>query len=313
MPTHCNIYFFYDINDLKYSWERDWLKNDLFADTEDVTYSWKHINSIDDVADAAADAKIIFIINKQTLHKIDSFKRDFMLIHLSDEYLNDYLCMYKSPYCKHVFRNYLLENDDDDTPRDNVTYIPLGYKQGMFATTSAEECKLNTDRKYTWSFVGAANKSNRMNVLKNLYARVDNCFNHIISGWNSANSINADKYSIILKDTWIVPCLRGNINVDTFRLIEALECGCIPIVVKKNRHFRHNKEEYYTHLFDEEHPIPTINNDSELVPCVLNILENKEDIRKTIMTWYAAYKAKLIEKIKNIIAPPELELIIGEE
>jgi hypothetical protein len=100
-------------------------------------------------------------------------------------------------------------------------------------------------------------------------------------------------------------------TLDT-RLIEALECGCIPIVLRKNINFRHNRENYYEHLFGEKHPIPTIENDAELVSCILNIMENKEDIRDTIMTWYATYKAKLVEKIKIIIAQP-LTLIISNE
>jgi len=86
--------------------------------------------------------------------------QDFILIHLSDEYLSEdsNRDLYKSHHCKHVFRNYILENEETNI-HDNITYIPLGYKQGMFDKITTNDCRENDVRKYTWSFVGDANKN----------------------------------------------------------------------------------------------------------------------------------------------------------
>jgi hypothetical protein len=39
-------------------------------------------------------------------------------------------------------------------------------------------------------------------------------------------------------DSVFVPCIGGN-NAETFRLYEALECGCIPVLVNDNPYFNY--------------------------------------------------------------------------
>jgi hypothetical protein len=50
-------------------------------------------------------------------------------------------------------------------------------------------------------------------------------------GWNSAKALKGDAYISMLLNTVFVPCPDG-VNAETFRFYEALECGCIPLLVR---------------------------------------------------------------------------------
>ena len=49
--------------------------------------------------------------------------------------------------------------------------------------------------------------------------------------------IKSDEYSEILSSTIFLPCPNGTVHPESYRLYEALECGCIPIVENSYRYF----------------------------------------------------------------------------
>ena len=51
------------------------------------------------------------------------------------------------------------------------------------------------------------------------------------SGWNDPSGVPRDAYLYGMLNSIFVPCPTG-MNPETFRMYEALECGCIPIVLK---------------------------------------------------------------------------------
>ena len=99
--------------------------------------------------------------------------------------------------------------------------------------------------------------------------------------------------SKILSSTEFLPCPNGFVHPETYRLYEALECGCIPIV--------ENAYKYYDRLFPGN-PFLKIDKWKESLPMLQNWstkqISNK---REECIRWWNEYKFQTQEFIKNQI------------
>ena len=55
-------------------------------------------------------------------------------------------------------------------------------------------------------------------------------FAHYTSGWLSNDMLTVEQVCEVYAKTQVVPCPMGNINPDSFRIMEALENGSIPVL-----------------------------------------------------------------------------------
>ena len=94
----------------------------------------------------------------------------------------------------------------------------------------------------------------------------------------------------ILSDTEFIPCPNGFVHPETYRLYEALECGCIPIV--------ENAYKYYDRLYPQN---PFLKVDKWMDAKLL--IENWDDKkikkkREECKKWWNEHKNKIQESIK---------------
>ena len=99
--------------------------------------------------------------------------------------------------------------------------------------------------------------------------------------------------SNVFSSTEFVPCPNGFFHPETYRLYEALECGCVPIV--------ENAYKYYERLFPNN---PFIKVDKWIE--AKSVIKNWEDDQikkkqKECKTWWDGYKINLQKLIKNKI------------
>ena len=188
---------------------------------------------IDEDSPAPTDCPIVVVQRPhgpaiaKILRKWDAQGAKFFLLHLSDELGEDPIDMYELDGCVKVMRMYLRE----DIPcAEKVLTIPLGYHW-----TLAEGSKVPMThtprlpfREHVWSFHGTD-----WNGRKELLAALKE-IPHVAEfydGWNSAAALKGDAYTTMLLNTIFVPCPDG-VNSETFRFYEALECGCVPLLVR---------------------------------------------------------------------------------
>ena len=88
-------------------------------------------------------------------------------------------------------------------------------------------------------------------------------FLHVTEKFMSDNSIPSMKAKEIYMGSWFAPCPFGYINPDTFRIMEVLEAGCIPIVQKMPF------IDYYKYIFGD-HPFIVIKNWKEINKIISN-------------------------------------------
>lgn len=141
-----------------------------------------------------------------------------VLIHLSDEWLS-----YPTEHYGQVdvvFRTYWRPG-----VMRRSRFIPLGYPSGMQAT--AEPPPISS-RHHLWAFAGEV-KQRRQRMLTAV-RRLGPGFEHLTSKWEDEKALSKADYAQMLANTVFAPCPTGNHSPESFRLYEALEAGCIPIV-----------------------------------------------------------------------------------
>ncbi len=269
-----------------HAWESDWIRS-LLADQiagEKVDMTWSH----------TADPMIV-VDNRLVPEKVFYYREAFekgcriILVHLSDEAFKDDLGAYK--YCDAVIRCYWSERLASDS---NIAFLPLGYKAGFAA--AAHTPKRAAERKYLWSFAGDNKKLTRGPMLEAL-GTLPNGYTHLTSGFGAADALSTPMYRALLDDTIFAACPSGWSNLETFRVYEALEAGCIPII-ERRAHF-----DYFTNLLGP-HPMPTIYDWTEGAAVIgqLQAANDVERVRHTCGVWWADYKPKLVSILSEVIS-----------
>ena len=166
-----------------------------------------------------------------------------------------------------------------------VSCLPIGYKSGTFFKKEIVE------RKYKWAFLGTPHKSSRHDLLFQ-FSDIEPSFSHKTKKFNN-KILEVSEMSEILTSTKFIPCPNGFVHPETYRLYEALECGCIPIV--------ENTYKYYERLFPNN-PFIKIDRWIEAKPVIREwgddqIKQKREECR----TWWSQYKDQLQEFIINKI------------
>ena len=131
-------------------------------------------------------------------------------------------------------------------------------------------------------------------------------YTNINKSWQSSDSLSVSEYKKILKQSVFAPCPRGNRSVDSFRLYEALECGCIPII---------EKDPYWKNLLGD-HPLIECPPSWEGVGKDMSVLLQDKlflaEHSKKVFEWWQNHKAALKDSIELICAtpkdPPRLEM-----
>jgi hypothetical protein len=234
-------------------------------------------------------------VSDEFLSYLNSFKEksyNFYLLHFSNENLSHDTTYYS--LANHVFRNYY----DPNIKQNNVTFIPLGVKSGFLCE---ENEKNEINKEFNFTFIGQP-KSDRFDLL-NIIENDNRNFIHKTNSWNCSTSLSQEECKVIYKKTKFVPCPMGWVHPDSFRVMECLESGSIPVIKK------YNNENFLLPTFGEN-PIPVLNSWGE----INNLLEmNYFEIYDKVMGWYKNFKDGLKNKIYNIINNEENNNIIVYE
>ncbi|WP_439883025.1 glycosyltransferase [Pontibacter sp. MBLB2868] len=237
--------------------------------------------------------KILIYISDEADHSVEHLKDDYFII----------------------FKSYL--NEFSDRKGSSIFPFPLGYVNGF----KADQKKLILSRKYNLFFSGNLN-FNRYAFYKHftkLAFLPDNVFLRLILkdslrnvllkvlGTDFTSSVTKyyvkfnDKfrsglsiadYSTILADSKIVLCPKGYVSSQTFRLTEALSCGCIVITEKLPDNY------FYTGS-----PIIQVQSWREGLRLAENLLSNADELKRLHAESIGWWKERLSDRgIANYMA-----------
>ena len=241
--------------------------------------NFKLINSENDVK----NNDILIIVDSSIEKKFEFYSKlkkvcsKIFLIHLGDETgINNLNEIYES--FDFVWRSFCLNRFFNNR---KISCLPIGYKSGVQFYENSE------NKKYKWAFIGTPHRSSRHDILFQ-FSEIKPSFCHKTNRFNE-KIINTEQMSKILSSTDFIPCPNGFFHPETYRIYEALECECIPIV--------ENAFKYYDRLFPNN---PFIKVDKWIEAKNLikewnekRVLEKKNECK----IWWKNYKNQLKEEL----------------
>ena len=205
--------------------------------------------------------------------------KKIFLIHLGDEGGAEKKDLVY-PLCEHIWRTFSLPMFKNFK---NVTSIPIGYK--------CDPIKDNINilkRNYKWSFLGTTHGSSRYDLL-NKHKNITPNFINLTENFSGKKSMDTNDYYKILNNSIFAPIPHGYFHPETYRLYEALEAGCIPIIENPFQFFDN---------FLPNNPLLSVNSWEDSSTIIKKYLENKKDIeilRNKINDWWTQHKENLKE------------------
>ena len=215
-----------------------------------------------------------------TMYKTKGIK--YSVLHLSDEYGTEPIDYYKDAT---IIRNYWRGDLSE-----NVFVLPLGYHNGFESPMDNpyERTPQLPFRKNVWSFFGTgwANRTAILEPLKHFPHEL-----RLFDSWNDAKNLKEKEYISNLLDSIFVPCIQGN-NEETFRFYEALECGCIPILVE-------GPFTTYISQYIQIFPLKSWDQAPLLIDQLMNDKKSLEAYRYTLLQAYRAMKQTLKNEVRS--------------
>lgn len=283
--------------DFNVAYERDWLMT-LWGDITHVNLYTMGAN------DPPPDDCPIVLFQRPHVPAITRILRawsdagaTFRILHLSDEHVapehQDPLVAYTLKGCHSVLRNY-IRADIPEPAQDKVSVIPLGYRWSPRIADDmrvAEHTPQVPFREHHWSFFGT-NWNGRAEALAPLLECKLHGNYKLLENWNDPSGLTREEYLGAMLDSVFVPCPDGN-NPETFRFYEALQAGCIPLVVKTKRN------EAWFNWVSKHLPLITNTSWQECIRIMVSLLTKPETLeiyRGQVLKAWAEWKGLLREQ-----------------
>ena len=277
------------------AYEREWIE-ELMGKEQPLL-----VETISFDAPAPTDAPIVILQRPYSERYNALFMKwneqgaDFYVFHLSDEFSKDNLAFYTYPHCLGVVRIY-QRNDIPTETKKKVVVIPLGYHWTVAGGSDnpLDKTPRLPFRNVVWSFFGTAWQDRHLK-LKPLQEIQPHSL-RLVDTWESPEKLTRNQYIAILLDSIFVPCPPGN-NPETFRLYEALECGCIPLYVKSEG------DTAYIDWIQNELGLLPVSNWEEAKHLIQHFLREKEimeSYRNQLLIRWRTWKQRLGIEIQKI-------------
>ena len=234
-----------------------------------------HVLSLDGIDEAiviipcAYQYDIVGKINKE-LSKL----RKCIVIITSDEENKFPLHELQHPNMQ-IFATYPHETTAD------VTWLPIGYPPHI-------ESKTLEDKTVDMFYAGQVNHKDRSDMIEQF--KTQNMNGEMLISDGFAQGIDPKDYIKKTCQAKVIPCPKGNISYDSFRLYEALECGAVPIA---------QNPIFWKYLFTDE-PFPITEKKEQWKGYTQDAVDQYPVLNNKCQSWWIKEKQKIKEKLIGI-------------
>lgn len=271
------------------NWEGDWIRELLPVAAKRAHFDFRHHRLL---------ARNMYVVENKlngdhTGYYEEASRRgcNVVLLHFGDGAFRENRDAYA--HCVQVWRHHWSA---EMAAMPTVRYLPLGFKAGFArpgGTTPA------AGRPHLWGFAGDVNKTTRKAMLDAMRVLGPGA-EHLTDRWLSPDALPVQGYRAFMDSIVFAPCPKGFVSPDSFRLFEALEAGCIPIVERKGP----GLPDYYAAAFGP-HPIPTIDDWRE-APALIRAIQDggeTEALRLSCAAWWQEYRLRVRDEISAALPP----------
>jgi len=178
---------------------------------------------------------------------------------------------------------------------------PLGY--AINTRQTLKEIGL-LDKDLDWTFIGQNNHYRReklaleLSTLKGGYLQTTGGF---------SQGLDRKEYLTFLARAKAAPAPAGAVAVDSFRMYEALEAGCVPIADNLSP-LKSASDNYWNALFGSI-PFPTYVH-HELVPGLIKEVVQSPDLNNQVFAWWINKKHQFKEQLRSDLGLPATDMAV---
>ena len=205
---------------------------------------------------------------------------------------------------------FLMGDEENDFPIDKIEHknikiwvqnpprdLPDKYgKLGCGYPPAIHEYIELPDKKFNWFFSGQNTHERRelcLEQLKNLTEPDNHSMYNETKGFTQG--LNPNDYYQGMANSKTAPCPSGPQTVDTFRIYEALELGCVPIA--DNLTPKEDWSGFWEWLFGEPVPFLTISDYDDLPGYIMDCKDRYPKLNNRVQAWWFRYKSRLQRQI----------------
>ena len=227
-------------------------------------------------------------LERQRHHRLQALaaRGPFGLVHLSDEEGLDGDSLYPSlPKATVIWRNFSYQRHCQSF---HASVFPIGPRADFLSSSVEQSSRfLASQRLYPWAFMGTLWSSGSRTLAASTFLRaLPKGF--FYGGKKFGQGLSIDSYSKVMLQSCFALCPEGDRHLDTFRLHESLQAGCIPVLV--------DQRNMASQLLGMEAPIPVFDGWKEASLWVQGLLDNPGKLDATqsaIATWWQARRQGL--------------------
>lgn len=200
---------------------------------------------------------------------------------------------------------------------DKIVYSQYGNGGFMFPLGYAKDTRrilkeIGYQKKdMDWFFAGQITHSRReacVEALRPLTETIDDPGRGLLVETDGfAKGLSQEDYLEAMSEAKVVPCPSGAVSVDSFRLYEALEAGCIPIADDMSP-LKSYSESYWSKLFGGC-DFPTIVNYDKL-PNLINKAATFSNYGSDVFAWWINKKNQIREQLKKELGIPKSDMVV---
>jgi hypothetical protein len=209
------------------------------------------------------------------------------LFHLADESFTGGYEMYSN--FDFVLRNYhsaIFKNP-------GIKTLPLGFTNNMM---SVSQTRPANERRFLWAFAGLKRVA-RLDMFKN-FKSIEPYKCYLFDNQGQQPFLDPAEFRALLSDSVFAPCPMGNTVLESFRIYESLELGCIPILERRRW------MPYYDRLMPG-HPLPTFSSWRKARQFVEVLSSDQSRLipyQQDIAEWWRKYKVQLRKDVTSFVS-----------
>jgi len=177
-----------------------------------------------------------------------------------------------------------LQSPHQNAYKNITRYIPIGYTPHTRPTLH----KLGLpDKSLRWVFAGQKTHARRKQLVQYLQPLEDG---FLLQTDGFTQGLTPEQYIEKLWSAKVAPCPSGAVIPDTFRVYEALEAQCVPLLDGLDP--KGGSENYWYHLFGE-HPLPVIEHWQDAPGTINYFCDTYPYKQNRVSAWWQQYKHQM--------------------
>ena len=187
-----------------------------------------------------------------------------------------------------------------EVPLGKIRKLGSGYNPAMRKVLR----EASGEKPLDYYFSGQITHDRRKQLAKELETLEEFKHAHKLSGQfhftkGFTQGVAPDKYAGLMARAKVVPCPPGAVSPDSFRLYEALEAGCVPVVDAYSPSIQ--RDDYWTWHFDEEPPFPVYTDLDQVRGYIIEAAETYPVLNNKVYAWWQGKKREMVYNLWNDI------------